>query len=91
MLYVGGGKFHPLGLAMEHPEKNVVIADPVNNVVTLADTEKFMKQRYASVHKAMDAERWGVIFCTKIGRAAGTRPRRSSRTMTTPTSSRWTR
>ncbi|MCU4799473.1 diphthamide biosynthesis enzyme Dph2 [Halobacteria archaeon HArc-gm2] len=67
MLYVGGGKFHPLGLAMEHPDKNVVIADPVNNVVTVADTEKFMKQRYASVHKAMDAERWGVIFCTKIG------------------------
>ncbi|KTG30762.1 diphthamide biosynthesis enzyme Dph2 [Haloferax profundi] len=67
VLYVGGGKFHPLGLAMEHPDKNVVIADPVNNVVTIADTRKFMKQRYASVHKAMDAEKWGVIFCTKIG------------------------
>ncbi|WP_178916924.1 diphthamide biosynthesis enzyme Dph2 [Natronomonas gomsonensis] len=67
ILYVGGGKFHPLGLAMEHPDKNVVIADPVNNVVTIADTEQFMKQRYASVHKAMDAEEWGVIFCTKIG------------------------
>ncbi|MGM0604971.1 MAG: diphthamide biosynthesis enzyme Dph2, partial [Halobacteriota archaeon] len=67
VLYVGGGKFHPLGLAMEHPEKTVVIADPVNNVVTTADPEQFMKQRYASVHKAMDAEKWGVIFCTKIG------------------------
>ncbi|GAB3663427.1 diphthamide biosynthesis enzyme Dph2 [Halopiger thermotolerans] len=67
VLYVGGGKFHPLGLAMEHPDKHVVIADPVNNVVTVADTEKFMKQRYAAVHKAMDAEKWGVIFCTKIG------------------------
>ena len=67
VLYVGGGKFHPLGLAMEHPDKKVVIADPVNNVVTVADTEQFMKQRYASVHKAMDAEKWGVIFCTKIG------------------------
>jgi 2-(3-amino-3-carboxypropyl)histidine synthase len=67
ILYVGGGKFHPLGLAMEHPEKTVVIADPVNNVVTVADTEQFMKQRYASVHKAMDAEQWGVIYCTKIG------------------------
>jgi 2-(3-amino-3-carboxypropyl)histidine synthase len=67
VLYVGGGKFHPLGLAMEHPEKTVVIADPVNNVVTVADTDQFMKQRYASVHKAMDAEKWGVIFCTKIG------------------------
>ncbi|MFB6095776.1 MAG: diphthamide biosynthesis enzyme Dph2 [Haloferacaceae archaeon] len=67
ILYVGGGKFHPLGLAMEHPEKTVVIADPVNNVVTEADAEKFLKQRYATVHKAMDAQTWGVIFCTKIG------------------------
>jgi len=67
VLYVGGGKFHPLGLAMEHPDKKVVIGDPVNNVVTIADTEKFLKQRYATVHKAMDAETWGVIFCTKIG------------------------
>ena len=67
VLYVGGGKFHPLGLAMEHPEKKVVIADPVNNSVSVADTEKFLKQRYATVHKAMSAEKWGVIFCTKIG------------------------
>jgi 2-(3-amino-3-carboxypropyl)histidine synthase len=67
VLYVGGGKFHPLGLAMEHPDKTVVIADPVNNSVSVADTEKFLKQRYATVHKAMDAEKWGVIFCTKIG------------------------
>ena len=67
VLYVGGGKFHPMGLAMEYQEKNVVIADPVNNVVTIADPDKFLKQRYATVHKAMDAEKWGVIFCTKIG------------------------
>ncbi|ESS10788.1 MAG: diphthamide biosynthesis enzyme Dph2 [uncultured archaeon A07HR60] len=67
ILYVGGGKFHPLGLAMEYPEKTVVIADPVNNYVELADTEKFMKQRYGAVHRAMDAKKWGVIFCTKIG------------------------
>jgi 2-(3-amino-3-carboxypropyl)histidine synthase len=67
VLYVGGGKFHPLGLAMEHPDKHVVIADPVNNAVSVADAEQFLKQRYASVHKAMDAEKWGVIFCTKIG------------------------
>ena len=67
VLYVGGGKFHPLGLAMEHPEKHVVIADPVNNVVTVADSEQFLKERYAAVHKAMDADTWGIIFCTKIG------------------------
>jgi len=67
VLYVGGGKFHPLGLAMEHTDKRVVIADPVNNAVSVADTERFLKQRYGAVHRAMDAETWGVIFCTKIG------------------------
>ena len=67
VLYVGGGKFHPLGLAMEHPEKRVVIADPVNNAVSVADAEAFLKQRYGAVHRAMDADTWGVIFCTKIG------------------------
>jgi 2-(3-amino-3-carboxypropyl)histidine synthase len=67
VLYVGGGKFHPLGLAMEHPDKRVVIADPVNNVTKIADEEQFLKQRYAAVHRAMDAETFGVIFCTKIG------------------------
>jgi len=67
VLYVGGGKFHPLGLAMEHPDTRVVIADPVNNVVTVADTETFMKQRYGAVHRAMDAQEWGVIYCTKVG------------------------
>jgi len=67
VLYVGGGKFHPLGLAMEHPEKRVIIADPVNNALSIADTEAFLKQRYGAVHRAMDAETWGVIFCTKIG------------------------
>ncbi|RJX43519.1 diphthamide biosynthesis enzyme Dph2 [Halonotius aquaticus] len=67
VLYVGGGKFHPMGLAMEHQDKHIVIADPVNNVVTIADPDQFLKERYATVHKAMDAEKWGVIFCTKIG------------------------
>lgn len=67
VLYVGGGKFHPLGLAMEHREKRVVIADPVNNTVDIADPDAFIKQRYGAIHRAMDAESWGVIFCTKIG------------------------
>jgi len=67
VLYVGGGKFHPVGLAMEHPEKRVVIADPVNNVVTEASADTFVKRRYGAIHRAMDAETWGIIVSTKIG------------------------
>ncbi len=67
ILYVGGGKFHPVGLAMEQQEKRVVIADPVNNVVTMATAEDFIKQRYGAIHRAMDAETWGVLASSKIG------------------------
>ena len=67
VLYVGGGKFHPVGLAFEHRDKRVVIADPVNNVVDVADADAFIKQRYGAIHRAMDADTWGVIYCTKIG------------------------
>ena len=67
IMYVGGGKFHPLGLAMVHRDKRVVIADPVNNLVSIADADKFIKQRYAAIHKAMGAKTWGIIYCTKIG------------------------
>ncbi|MFB6070880.1 MAG: diphthamide biosynthesis enzyme Dph2 [Halanaeroarchaeum sp.] len=67
VLYVGGGKFHPVGLGMEHPDKRVVIADPVNNVVTEASTDRFVKQRYAAIHRAMDADTWGIIVSSKIG------------------------
>ena len=67
ILYVGGGKFHPVGLAMSEPEKRVVIADPVNNVVEEATTDEFLKQRYGAIHRAMDADSWGVILSTKIG------------------------
>ncbi|MFB6095320.1 MAG: diphthamide biosynthesis enzyme Dph2 [Halodesulfurarchaeum sp.] len=67
ILYVGGGKFHPVGLAMEHPDKRVIVADPVNNVVTEAETDEFLRQRYGAIHRAMDADNWGVIVSTKIG------------------------
>ncbi len=67
VLYVGGGEFHPVGLAMEHPDKEVLIADPVNNRITEADADPFIKQRYGAIHRAMDAETWGVIYSTKIG------------------------
>ena len=67
VMYVGGGKFHPLGLAMVHREKKVIIADPVNNLVSIADANKFIKQRYAAIHKAMNAKTWGIVYCTKIG------------------------
>ncbi|MDY6776061.1 MAG: diphthamide biosynthesis enzyme Dph2 [Halobacteria archaeon] len=67
VLYLGGGDFHPVGLAMDHPDKLLVVADPVNKEVREVDGEKFIRQRYAAIARAEDAESWGVILSTKIG------------------------
>jgi len=69
VLYLGGGDFHPVGLAMDHPDKLLVVADPVNDEVREVDGERFIRQRYAEISRARerDPDRWGVILSTKIG------------------------
>lgn len=69
VLYLGGGDFHPVGLAMDHPDKRLVVADPVNDEVRLVDGERFIRQRYAAIARAQDRnpDKWGVILSTKIG------------------------
>lgn len=69
VLYLGGGDFHPIGLAMDHPEKRLIVADPVNKQVREIDAERFIRQRHAAIAAAQqaDVEKWGVILCTKIG------------------------
>ncbi|MFB6282895.1 MAG: diphthamide biosynthesis enzyme Dph2 [Halobacteria archaeon] len=69
VLYLGGGDFHPVGLAMDHPEKKLVVADPVNDQVREIDGEKFIRQRYAAIAEAQNegVEKWGVLLSTKIG------------------------
>lgn len=69
VLYLGGGDFHPVGLAMDHPDKHLVVADPVNDEVREIDGEDFVRQRHAAIAKAqqVDPDRWGVILSTKIG------------------------
>lgn len=69
VLYLGGGDFHPVGLAMDHPDKHLVVADPVNDEVREIDGEDFIRQRHAAIAKAqqVDPDSWGVILSTKIG------------------------
>ncbi len=69
VLYLGGGDFHPVGLAMDHPDKLLIVADPVNDQVREVNGEKFIRQRYAEISRAreVDPDRWGVLLSTKIG------------------------
>lgn len=66
LLYVGSGDFHPLGASIV-TGKRVVIADPLMNEVRVADPEKIMRQRYAVIGKALDANSFGILIGSKKG------------------------
>jgi len=68
-LFIGGGRFHPLGLSLV-TEKDVVTADPYTGGVRRIDERDRMeiaKKRWAAISKAQQAKRFGVILGLKTG------------------------
>lgn len=66
LLFVGGGEFHPVGVALA-TDMRVVVADPYLNEARVVDTRAIVKQRYAAIWRAMDKQRFGVVMCSKMG------------------------
>jgi 2-(3-amino-3-carboxypropyl)histidine synthase len=68
-LFIGGGEFHPLGLALT-TGKPVVVADPYNATVSLLGEGELMtlaKKRMAAITVAKAAKRVGVLVSLKPG------------------------
>jgi len=67
-LFVGGGLFHALGVALS-TSKPTVIADPYDDRAFSIDDEaqKIVKQRWASIEEARNANTFGVIIGLKPG------------------------
>jgi len=67
-LYIGSGKFHPLGIALK-TEKPVYVLDVEKREITdLKEIkEKFLKQKYAAIALAKDAKRFGILVSVKLG------------------------
>jgi 2-(3-amino-3-carboxypropyl)histidine synthase len=67
-LFIGGGRFHALGLALA-TKKPTVIADPYENVVCeiTGEVEKTLKQRWASICEAKKAKKFGILIGIKNG------------------------
>ncbi|MCW4006570.1 MAG: diphthamide biosynthesis enzyme Dph2 [Candidatus Bathyarchaeota archaeon] len=67
-LFVGGGKFHALGVALS-TSKPTIVADLYDNTAyTLTDeVQKIIRQRYASIHEAQQAKTFGVLISSKPG------------------------
>ncbi len=67
-LFVGGGLFHALGIALS-TSKPVFIADPYDNRAFSINDEvqKILKQRWACVQEAKKAKTFGVLVGSKPG------------------------
>jgi 2-(3-amino-3-carboxypropyl)histidine synthase len=67
-LFVGGGRFHALGIALA-TSKPTIVADPYDgrSFSISDDAQKIVKQRWASVKQATDAKVFGIIVGLKPG------------------------
>lgn len=67
-LFVGGGMFHALGIALS-TSKPTFIADPYDNRAYPINDEahKILKQRFASIQEAKNAKKFGVFVGLKPG------------------------
>ncbi len=67
-LFIGGGRFHALGIALS-TSKPTIIADPYEKRAYPIDEEaqRILKQRWASVEEAKHAATFGVLVGLKLG------------------------
>ncbi len=67
-LFVGGGTFHPLGIALA-TGKRVIAADPFSGKVTdmSEEAKRVLMRRYAQIAKAKNVKRFGVVIGLKFG------------------------
>ena len=68
-LYIGAGRFHPLGLAISS-SRPVATANPYSmevGAITDADVMRIAKRRMAAITAAKDATRFAILVSTKPG------------------------
>jgi len=67
-LFVGGGRFHALGVALA-TGKPAIIADPYERRAypIQSETREIIKQRWACIYEAKKAEKFGVLIGLKGG------------------------
>ena len=67
-LFLGTGRFHPLGLALA-TGKRVVTVDPLTGEVSEIDIDPMLRRRYAAICRAAEAKRFAVLVSKKPGQS----------------------
>jgi 2-(3-amino-3-carboxypropyl)histidine synthase len=65
-LFVGGGRFHAIGVALA-TTKPTIVADPYERRAFKIEGrgEKVLKKRWATIHEAKKAKNWGILIGLK--------------------------
>ncbi len=68
-LYIGSGDFHPIAAAWGLAEMPLFVADPMTSEVRRVDDriDELMRQRYAAIAKAQEADSYGILVGTRVG------------------------
>ncbi len=65
-IFVGEGRFHPLGVAISTDKK--VFAFDCDGIYSLNDyKDKILKERFGAIFRAKDSKRFGIIVSSKKG------------------------
>lgn len=67
-LFLGTGRFHPLGIALA-TGKRVVTADPLTGEVSEIDIDPMLRRRYAAICRAEGAKRFAILVSKKPGQS----------------------
>ncbi|MCI0497805.1 MAG: diphthamide biosynthesis enzyme Dph2 [Thermoplasmata archaeon] len=67
-LYIGTGRFHPLGVALA-TGKPVVAMNPYTGTAALVDAEELLRKRFATIARAMDARRIAIVVTPEGGQS----------------------
>ena len=65
-LFLGTGRFHPLGIALS-TGKRVIASDPVTGEVAEIDPDPMLRRRWGAIARAMDSKKIAVIVSKKPG------------------------
>ena len=68
-LYIGSGRFHPLGVGVK-TNKKIIIASPYSNAADEIEEEekkKWLKRQRGRIMKGMEAKTFGILISTKDG------------------------
>jgi len=68
-LYIGSGRFHPLGVGIK-TDKKVIVANPYSNTadeIGKDEKNRWLKRQRGRIMKGMEAKTFGILISTKEG------------------------